>query len=438
MLVDERFPVRCGFAAGETGASIAATTELYIMAGRCDGCYWGQTGQRHWHWYGLAHRFACMQKHADSLTLYSISVWNYRSGCGASCIYPLLAARKNAWRMYAVDIDDDSIKCARDNVRRNQLDDRITVIAANRDSDPFAVLLNDKRWSSIVADFTMCNPPFFEEPNLLDDGNDGAAKWTAERRGNRTGKRAQPSAASTGCEHELATGGGEIAFVTKMIRDGTELGNRVTVFTTMLGHKRSLLAIEAALKAHGIANYCTTAFCQGRTMRWAVAWTMRSDVQLRKVPSLGPVKAVARKKPLSFDVTECGSIADAHRRLCAILAALDGVILTEETVDADTVACRVVAHRNSWSRQRQKRRAERKCMDDASDGGQPPQMLCGEGTAGDADAAAASQVILEVLLAIRRVFCSRLELQLDYLAGQAGPNGAYQLLQFLINKWKDG
>lgn len=47
------------------------------------------------------------------------------AGTGASCIYPLLATSLNGWRFLATEIDDEAMKFARDNVSRNNLEQKI-------------------------------------------------------------------------------------------------------------------------------------------------------------------------------------------------------------------------------------------------------------------------------------------------------------------------
>lgn len=46
-------------------------------------------------------------------------------GTGASCIYPLLAAKKFKWSMVGTDINKESIKNANDNIKKNNLQDLI-------------------------------------------------------------------------------------------------------------------------------------------------------------------------------------------------------------------------------------------------------------------------------------------------------------------------
>lgn len=347
-------------------------------------------------------------------------------GCGASCIYPLLAARKNDWRMYAIDIDDDSISWAKQNVQRNHLDGRITVLQTKHITEPFAIL-QDSQWSDVKADFTMCNPPFFNE-----DHNHTVALDSAKA--NRTGKRSHPSTAPTGDHHELATDGGEVQFVIKMIQASCALGNRIKVFSTMLGHRSSVTTIETQLKAHGINNYCSTAFCQGRTMRWAIAWTLHDDLPLRKAPVYGPTKITkATKKPFKFTLTDCSSAADGFRCVCDILRSLDDITINVDSNGTDATAGVLLAYKNTWSGQRQKKRAEMKRSNESN-------MESSQSKPEEVSRGASDEIrspILQISLHVKQSLTANIELYVEYLCGDLGTNGAYQVLQYIINRWKE-
>jgi hypothetical protein len=54
----------------------------------------------------------------------------------------------------------------------------------------------------------------------------------------------------------------------------------------MFGKKSSLVEIKKYLiQEKGITNICDTHFCQGKTMRWAIAWSFldKDTFQLKKV-----------------------------------------------------------------------------------------------------------------------------------------------------------
>ena len=46
-------------------------------------------------------------------------------GTGASCVYPLLAAKKNSWKFLATEADDFNTEYAKRNVAKNELQDAV-------------------------------------------------------------------------------------------------------------------------------------------------------------------------------------------------------------------------------------------------------------------------------------------------------------------------
>jgi methyltransferase len=79
------------------------------------------------------------------------------------------------------------------------------------------VFLNGALDGNVSYDFCMCNPPFFENESELDMRNKS-----------RTEERAPPRNAQTGTLDELVSDGGELAFVSSIIKDSIELKERVT------------------------------------------------------------------------------------------------------------------------------------------------------------------------------------------------------------------
>ncbi|KAF9951086.1 hypothetical protein BGZ70_001127 [Mortierella alpina] len=154
-------------------------------------------------------------------------------GTGASCIYPLLGCTRNKnWRMVATDIDDRSILFASENVTRNRLQERITIVK-NTTSLIFAEELfagKEQRY-----DFCMCNPPFYEDEQDMRDSLDG--------------KTDGPSAVCQGTSNEMMTLGGEVLFVQRMVDESTRWQTRIRWFTSMLGKRSSVDRITAYLKA---------------------------------------------------------------------------------------------------------------------------------------------------------------------------------------------
>lgn len=195
------------------------------------------------------------------------------------------------WRMFGIELNEESVKYARDNVNQNGLAKCIEILDCTSKDDPLDAL-DGKEWKRF--DFTMCNPPFFNDDHDSDD--DDTAK--------ETNKRKPANNAKTGISCELTTTGGEVEFVKKIVQRSREFKKLINVFTTMLGHKTSLQPILQELKNQGITNYCTSEFCQGWTKRWGIAWTFRNDLLLRTVPTIGQTQPKQPHRFLPDDVDD--------------------------------------------------------------------------------------------------------------------------------------
>lgn len=186
--------------------------------------------------------------------------------------------------MFGIELNEESVQYARENVITNALDDRIQIVHNMSKDNPFDGIVpneNEQRF-----DFTMCNPPFFPDDTDTesDDINDETDSEVVKQ---RIDKNKPPNNAKTGINCELTTAGGEVEFVKKIIQKSRQLRKTVNIFTTMLGHKSSLNPVLFELKSLGITNWCTSEFCQGWTKRWGIAWTFRNDLMLRLIPVLG-------------------------------------------------------------------------------------------------------------------------------------------------------
>ncbi|MGH0162819.1 UNVERIFIED_CONTAM: hypothetical protein FKN15_043942 [Acipenser sinensis] len=212
--------------------------------------------------------------------------WGIDIGTGASCIYPLLGASMNGWFFLATEVDDMCYNYAKKNVEQNNLSELIKVVKV-----PQKTLLMDalKEESGIVYDFCMCNPPFF------------ANQLEAKGVNSRSARRPPPSSVNTGGVTEIMAEGGELEFVKRIIHDSLQLQRRLRWYSCMLGKKCSLAPLKEELRKHGVPKVTHTEFCQGRTMRWALAWSFYEDVTVPSPPSKKRKLEKARK-PITFTV----------------------------------------------------------------------------------------------------------------------------------------
>ncbi|XP_063999463.1 RNA N6-adenosine-methyltransferase METTL16 isoform X2 [Pogoniulus pusillus] len=277
-------------------------------------------------------------------------------GTGASCIYPLLGATLNGWYFLATEVDDMCFNYAKKNVEQNNLSDLIKVVKV-----PQKTLLMDalKEESEIIYDFCMCNPPFF------------ANQMEARGVNSRNPQRPPPSSVNTGGITEIMAEGGELEFVKRIIHDSLQLKKRLRWYSCMLGKKCSLAPLKEELRIQGVPKVTHTEFCQGRTMRWALAWSFYDDVQVPSPPSKRR-KLEKPRKPITFmvlasTVKELSSKAaamgwDAVEAIAVVRAWVEK-ILTDLKVQHKCVPCGkdevslfVTAIENSWIHLRRKKR----------------------------------------------------------------------------------
>ena len=195
-------------------------------------------------------------------------------GAGASAVYPLLGAKHFGWRMVATETDLNNFKAASENVSRNDLNSLVTLLNPSPDQIITEVLSAE---SDESFQFSMCNPPFYKPGQLVSDED------------------------SVGKDSEMRTSGGEVEFVRKMMAESVELGGKVKIFTVLLGHKSSLSPLKQELhKCRQVSSFVSTEFCQGKTMRWGLAWTFSPDLPLKKV--LGTKTKKEKQSPFSLEI----------------------------------------------------------------------------------------------------------------------------------------
>ncbi|XP_070572301.1 RNA N(6)-adenosine-methyltransferase mettl16-like [Ptychodera flava] len=281
-------------------------------------------------------------------------------GTGASCIYPLLGVVLDDWQFVATESDPVNIKYARENVARNDKDSKIRVYETD-DDNILSKLLDEDPKKSFT--FCMCNPPFYGSP------------LEAQGLVSRTSDRPDPKSVSTAADSESITEGGEVAFVMKIIADSLKYKERVRWYTSMLGRKKSLVPLKAELQKHQVTNVTTTEFCQGKTLRWGIAWTFSEDVSSLPMSPLRKFQKEKEKPPMVFTVPEAFvrnaverlSITQAvqsKRHAVRLLAVQKEVekMMTELQIqykllnNKGFILLELTAFSNTWSNQRKRRR----------------------------------------------------------------------------------
>eukprot|EP00966_Prymnesium_polylepis_P262739 6068699-Prymnesium_polylepis.1 len=159
----------------------------------------------------------------------------------------------------------------------------------------------------------MCNPPFFDEEEAPRQRGDSVA-----------GSLAAPN--------EQFTAGGEVGFVGRMVADSTMLRERVLWYTSLVGRKASLPPLLKQLRQVGARHVRTTELAQGRTSRWALAWSFvdgAAPCDEAGGATVGGAKTHACKAATCSKPFRVGPIEPSvvRRRLLELFEALGGVRL---------------------------------------------------------------------------------------------------------------
>jgi 23S rRNA (adenine1618-N6)-methyltransferase len=180
-------------------------------------------------------------------------------GTGASAIYTMLCLKSRPnWTMCATDIDKKSFTSAARNLAHNKLMSRSKLL----ETTALSPLIHLAALGVDHLDFTICNPPFFDNP----------AEMRSSLKGE--GKSWEPNAICTGSENEMVCPGGDLGFVTTMVNESLVLREKVQWYSSMLGKLDSAKAIIHLLKKHGITNWAVGVIDVGSgTKRWIVAWS---------------------------------------------------------------------------------------------------------------------------------------------------------------------
>uniref|UniRef100_A0A2D4NZ09 Methyltransferase-like protein 16 n=1 Tax=Micrurus surinamensis TaxID=129470 RepID=A0A2D4NZ09_MICSU len=139
----------------------------------------------------------------------------------------------------------------------------------------------------------------------------------------------------------------------------------------MLGKKCSLAPLKKELQIHRVPKVTHTEFCQGRTMRWALAWSFYENVKVPSPPSKKR-KLEKPRKPITFLVLESTAKELGMKASSIGINAVEGLevvaawirkLLTDLKVQykalpcgKDEVSLFLTAVENSWIHLRRKKR----------------------------------------------------------------------------------
>lgn len=186
-------------------------------------------------------------------------------GTGANCIYPILGSQSYGWKFVGTDIDPVSVKSARLIVEANpSLHKLIKVVQQKQPSAIFKGILRKGE----SYDLTICNPPFHSS---IEAAQAGSQRKVKNLRTASVVKGAAPLNFG-GQGAELYCAGGELAFITQMIRESMVYANQVGWFTSLVSKGAHLPALKKVLLRCGVETVREIPMAQGQKISRLLAW----------------------------------------------------------------------------------------------------------------------------------------------------------------------
>ena len=194
-------------------------------------------------------------------------------GIGANGIYSIIGSSVYDWNIVGSDIEIESIKSVENIVNSNEiLKEKIECKLQTNPENIFTGIIKADEF----YDFTLCNPPFHKS---LKDAMDGNKRKVQNLTKQKTIKNALNFG---GKNNELWCKGGEIVFITNMIKESFEFKNNVLWFTTLVSKKENLPLIYKKLEDIKAKEIKTINMSCGQKITRVVAWSFFNNEEQKK------------------------------------------------------------------------------------------------------------------------------------------------------------
>ena len=194
-------------------------------------------------------------------------------GIGANGIYAIIGSSVYDWNFVGSDIEIESIKSVENIVNSNEiLKEKIECKLQTNPENIFTGIIKADEF----YDFTLCNPPFHKSLKDAMDGNKRKVQ-------NLTKQKTTKSALNFGGKNnELWCKGGEVTFVSNMIKESFEFKNNVLWFSTLVSKKENLPLIYKKLEEIKVKEIKTIDMSQGQKITRIVAWSFFDTKEQKK------------------------------------------------------------------------------------------------------------------------------------------------------------
>lgn len=161
-------------------------------------------------------------------------------GCGANCIYPILASRSFGWQVVGSEVDPQALLIAQTIVKANSTLKDLIKLRHQQDAKQ---ILNGIILADDYFDLIVCNPPFYAAAE---------AQAVNQQKWRKLGKVNQ-GRNFAGSSSELWCEGGELAFISKMIIESRAYAEQVGWFSTLVSQQKHHKPLVALLTQQGKA-----------------------------------------------------------------------------------------------------------------------------------------------------------------------------------------
>lgn len=198
-------------------------------------------------------------------------------GTGANCIYPLIGVSEYQWKFVGTEIDSVAAQSARDLIQHNGLQDSIEVRCQGNPGFIFSNIVEDDE----SFDFCMANPPFHS--SAVEAAKQTNRKWKnlskkksppSQQQPANKGEGSSPNLNFGGRGTELYCDGGELAFVTKIVNDSSNLQHQIKWFTSLVSKQENIPILTKILKStRDVKTIKTIEMKQGNKISRVLAWS---------------------------------------------------------------------------------------------------------------------------------------------------------------------
>ena len=182
-------------------------------------------------------------------------------GVGANCIYPLIGHGTFGWSFVGSDIDPVALDNAKNIIHNNGLTE---VISLRQQKDQDHILTNIIK-DNEYFDALLCNPPF----------NESASAATKSRL-RKIKNLNQPTNAQYnfgGQRNELYYEGGEINFISKLIKESRSYSTSVYWYSTLISKGTNVGKIKSLLNEFSVQTYKINESTLGNKKSRIAFWT---------------------------------------------------------------------------------------------------------------------------------------------------------------------